>query len=251
MTDLKTQRKWDKAAPLFDLMGGFGPEKRWFAHKSRLFSRMQGRILFLAVGTGLDIAAFPPGREIVAIDISAKMIDKAAARARAYPGNMTIRQMDVHEMDFADTSFDQVFTSCTFCSVPNPVAGLAALARVLKPGGLLGMFEHTGSRFYPFRAMLNVMNPVCRQLGPEINRDTLANVRAAGFEVERVTNLYLDVVKTIEARPISLYRTPGGLPVRNGSRYRKRSGRACSISWRRRCSALSMRVRAPIGARRA
>ena len=131
------------------------------------------------------------------------------ARARAYPGNMTVRQMDVHAMDFADASFDQVFTSCTFCSVPNPVAGLAALARVLKPGGLLGMFEHTGSRFYPFRAMLNVMNPVCRQLGPEINRDTVANVRAAGFEVEHVTNLYLDVVKTIEARaPIAQTHSP-------------------------------------------
>jgi hypothetical protein len=40
---------------------------------------------------------------------------------------------------------------------------------------------------------------VVRRIGPEINRDTPANVRAAGFENIRVTNIFLDVVRTIEA----------------------------------------------------
>ena len=199
MTDLKTRRKWDSAAALFDLFGGYGPEKRWTPYKTRLFSRMDGKILFLAVGTGLDIACFPPGKDITGIDISPKMLEKARPRAEAYPGQMTLHRMDVHEMDFPDRTFDQVFTSCTFCSVPDPVAGLSALRRVLKPGGYLGMFEHTGSRCFPFGAMLNLMNPVFRHLGPEINRDTVANVRAAGFEIAKVTNVYLDVVKIIEA----------------------------------------------------
>ena len=199
MTDLKTQQKWDSAASLFDVMGGFGPERRWRAAKTRLFSRMDGRILFLAVGTGLDISCFPPGRQIVGIDISPRMLEKARVRVAAYGGNMTVRQMDVHDMDFASACFDQVYTSCTFCSVPDPVKGLEALRRVLKPGGRLAMFEHTGSRWFPFNLMMNALNPVCRMLGPEINRDTVANVRAAGFHLDRVTNIYLDVVKTIEA----------------------------------------------------
>ncbi len=197
--DLETRKKWDSAASLFDVMGGYGPEKRWASHKKRLFSGMEGNILFMAVGTGLDIACFPPGKDITGIDISPKMLARAESRAAAYPGNMTLRVMDVHEMDFPEASFDQVYTSCTFCSVPDPVKGLAALRRVLKPGGKLGMFEHTGSRCFPFNVMLNVMNPVARHLGPEINRDTEANVRAAGFEITKVTNVFLDVVKTIEA----------------------------------------------------
>ena len=184
---------------LFDIMGGYGPEKRWAPYKKRLFSGMEGTILFLAVGTGLDITCFPPGKDITGIDISPKMLAKAEPRAAAYRGNLTLRIMDVHEMDFPDASFDQVYTSCTFCSVPDPVKGLAALRRVLKPGGYLGMFEHTGSRHFPFNAMLNLMNPAARRLGPEINRDTPANVRAAGFEITKVTNIFLDVVKTIEA----------------------------------------------------
>jgi ubiquinone/menaquinone biosynthesis C-methylase UbiE len=197
--DRETQEKWDSAAALYDIMGGFGPERRWREAKKRLFSGMSGRILFLAIGTGLDIPCFPPGKQIVGIDISPRMLEKARRRAAAYPGTLILRQMDVHDLDFADASFDQIYSACTFCSVPDPVHGLKALRRVLKPGGKLAMFEHTGSRLFPFSLMLHVMNPVCRLFGPEMDRDTVAHVRAAGFRVDRVINVYLDVVKTIEA----------------------------------------------------
>mgnify|MGYP002624640307 CR=1 FL=1 len=198
--DVVTKRKWDAAARNFDLMAGYGPEKRWEPWKRELFAKMgEGPILFLAVGTGLDIRFFPTGRRIVGIDISDRMLEKARARAEAYEGQLELRQMDVHEMEFAEGEFDQIFTSCTFCSVPRPVDGLRALRRVLRPGGELHMFEHTGSRYFPFRLMMNAMTPLSRRVGPEMNRPTVENVRAAGFRLTEVKHVYLDVVKTISA----------------------------------------------------
>jgi ubiquinone/menaquinone biosynthesis C-methylase UbiE len=197
--DLETQKKWDRSARSYDFMTGFGPDKRWAPYKTELFSHMQGRILFLALGTGLDIQFFPPGLEITAIDISSKMIAAASERVAGYPGTLDVRQMDVHELDFAEASFDQVFTSCTFCSVPNPVDGLKSLYRVMKPGGELRMFEHTGSAFFPFKQMFDLMNPFSSRAGPNVNRPTVANVEAAGFVIREVSNIYLDVVKTISA----------------------------------------------------
>ena len=199
--DVVTREKWDRAAANFDLMAGYGPEKRWMPAKRDFFSRMGGgRILFLAVGTGLDIQFFPEGRSIVGIDISPRMLEVAKPRVEAYPGSFETQVMDVHEMSFEDDSFDQVFTSCTFCSVPEPVKGLEALHRVLKPGGELHMFEHTGSRYYPFRLMMNLMTPLSRRFGPEMNRPTVENVKAAGFTLESVEHVFLDVVKIIHAR---------------------------------------------------
>jgi ubiquinone/menaquinone biosynthesis C-methylase UbiE len=194
-----TRAKWDKLAPRFDTMASKGAEKRWKPFKTALFSHMQGKVLFLALGTGLDIPAFPKGQDITAIDISPKMLAEATDRIAAYDGNLRAEVMDVHAMPFAEGSFDQVYTSCTFCSVPDPVAGLRALHRVLKPGGELFMFEHTGSKHYPFRQMMDFMSILTEKVGPAMNRDTVSNVRAAGFAITEVDNIFLDVVKTIKA----------------------------------------------------
>lgn len=197
--DTRTQAKWDKAAPNFDLMAGRGAENRWQPFKRELFSNMDGRILFLALGTGLDIPTWPGGKDITAIDISPRMLEMAQPRIAAYDGQLDAQVMDVHEMSFADDSFDQVFTSCTFCSVPSPIEGLQQLRRVLKPGGDLFMFEHTGSKYYPFKIMMDLMTRLFSHLGPDMNRTTVANVEAAGFRLREVNNLFLDVVKTIHA----------------------------------------------------
>ena len=197
--DTYTQAKWDKAAPTFDLMAGKGAEKRWRPFKEELFSHMDGRILFMALGTGLDIETFPSGKTIETIDISPKMLEQAQPRIDAYDGEINAKVMDVHELEYDDNSFDQVFTSCTFCSVPNPVDGLKSLHRVLKPGGELIMFEHTGSKYYPFRFMMKLMSRVSEKVGPSMSRDTVDNVQAAGFTVKEVNNLFIDVVKTIKA----------------------------------------------------
>jgi ubiquinone/menaquinone biosynthesis C-methylase UbiE len=201
--DLATQKKWDRAARTYDFMTGFGPDKRWAPYKQEMFSHMAGKILFLALGTGLDIQFFPPGQDITAIDISENMIAKAAARVQGYEGSLKAMQMDVHELEFDDESFDQVYTSCTFCSVPDPIAGLKSLKRVMKAGGDLRMFEHTGSVYFPFKQMFDIMNPFSSRAGPNVNRHTVANVEAAGFEIREVRHAYLDVVKIIHAVKVS------------------------------------------------
>jgi ubiquinone/menaquinone biosynthesis C-methylase UbiE len=194
-----TRRKWDFSSRFYDLLA-WGPERRWAPAKRRFFANMQGKVLFVAVGTGQDIPFFAPDRDITGIDISPRMLARAASRASQYDGKLDLRVMDVHALEFPEQTFDQVVTSCTFCSVPDPVSGLMALRRILKPGGMLYMFEHTGSRVFPFSLLLDVMTPLWKPIGPELNRDTVANVKKAGFEILEINNLYLDVVKTIVAK---------------------------------------------------
>jgi ubiquinone/menaquinone biosynthesis C-methylase UbiE len=196
--DQATQIKWDAASRTLDFFA-FAEDLRIGPHKRRLFSKMRGKTLLVAAGTGIDFKYFPPNLQVVAIDISPKMLQRAARKATAYQGTIELRQMDVCELEFPDATFDTIATAFTFCSVPKPIAGLRELRRVLKPDGQLIMFEHVRSAIGPIGLFMDLMTPLFRRVGPHLNRDTVGNVQRAGFRLRRVENVYLDVVKIIEA----------------------------------------------------
>ena len=148
----------------------------------------------------MDFRHFPADIELTAIDFSPTMLEYASRRVHECPAPITLVEADVTDLDFADGTFDTVVTSCTFCSVPDPVQGLREVRRVLKDDGALLMFEHVrpaSNRFLGF--MMDLMNPLVRRFGPNINRRTADNVRAAGFRLTREYNIYLDMVKLFEA----------------------------------------------------
>jgi ubiquinone/menaquinone biosynthesis C-methylase UbiE len=201
--DWDTRRKWDAASRTLDFFT-FAEDRRLGPHKRRLFERIRGATLLVAAGTGNDFKFLSPGMHVVAIDISPKMLERAAKKADAYSGTIELHEMDVCALEFPDAAFDTVLTVCTFCSVPNPVAGLRELHRVLKPDGRLLMFEHVRSGIGPLGILMDLMTPITTHFGPALNRDTVGNVQKAGFRLHRVENVYLDVVKAIEASKASL-----------------------------------------------
>jgi ubiquinone/menaquinone biosynthesis C-methylase UbiE len=195
---MAAREKWDRASLTYDLFTR-GQDRRHGPTKQRLFAKIRGRTLLVAAGTGNDLKHLPPGSDVVAIDISPRMLAKARAKAGRQAGAFRLLLMDTERLAFADDSFDTALTVCTFCSVPHPVQGLKEIHRVLKPGGRLLMFEHVRSKIGPFAFFLDLMTGLTRRFGPDLNRDTVGNVRLAGFRVHREENVYLDIVKIIEA----------------------------------------------------
>lgn len=196
--DLRT--RWDRASRTYDCVVG-ADAVRFGAAKERLLANLRGRSLMVAVGTGQDIQHLPAGLWLVAVDISGGMLARARRPARAYQGSLHLLQADVGVLPFANGSFETVVTSCTFCSVPDPISGLRELRRVLRPDGRLLLFEHVRSHIPPIALMQDLMTPLTRRIGPEMNRDTLGNVERAGFRVIREDNVYLDIVKAAVAVP--------------------------------------------------
>ncbi len=198
----KDVRKWDKASKSFDAFAA-SDEKRFGSYKTELFAKCRGKTLLVAAGTGLDFQFFPDGLDITAIDFSPKMLEKAREKAELYNknhnGDLELVEVDVHALEFADGTFDTVVTSCTFCSVSDPVKGLKELHRVLKGDGQMLMFEHVRPTQFLLGAMMDILTPLVRNFGPELNRPTADNVRAAGFKITRDFNIYLDMVKLFEA----------------------------------------------------
>lgn len=195
---MNLREKWDRASRSYDWMN-FGEDVRQGEDKRRLYERARGRTILVAVGTGNDFKFLPPGLDVVGLDVSPHMIERARPRAERYDGNVELRVADVQSLDYPTSSFDTVVTACTFCSVPDPVRGLRELFRVLEPGGRLLMYEHVRSKVQDVGLFLDLLTYVMRRIGPDLNRDTVANVRRAGFHIVREQNVYFDIVKAIEA----------------------------------------------------
>lgn len=172
---------------------------RW---RKRLWSRLQGkRVLEIGVGTGKNFPYHPDGVTVTGIDFSERMIARARRRAKRSGRVMDLRLMDAQEMGIPAATVDSVVTSFVFCSVPDAVRGLREAHRVLRPGGKAVFMEHVRSKNRFMGALMNLANPVVVRLsGANINRDTVANIEAAGFTVESVTPLFWDIVLLIEAR---------------------------------------------------
>lgn len=189
---------WWNSPRLYDALEGVGAKRRATVQRE-LFQAMDGKVLFAAAGTGLNFANFPPGKDIVAIDLSREMLDAAQTRAKCYHGCLSLQEADLQQLPFANESFDTVATASTLCSVANPLNGLREVYRVLKPGGRLLMFEHVRSRNLVLALELDLINAVLHRVGPEMNRDTVSYVQRAGFVIDRIRCAYLDIFLAIEA----------------------------------------------------
>ena len=199
--DDEAKVRWDKIAPFYDMAAGPGPRLRWEPARRKVFSRMgSGRILFVSAGTGLEFQYFPSNKSIVAVDISSEMLKLAKPRAESYDGFIELIEADVTDLPFETASFDQVFISFTLNYLKQPAQALQMIHRVLKPGGELYLFEQSLTWIFPFVVMLNVMSLLYSPFGVSMNRRIVARVKKAGFIIEVVENIYLDVIKIVGAR---------------------------------------------------
>lgn len=200
----RTEARYDRIAPVYDLMELL-PEQQFRPWREKLWAQVpEGRVLEVGVGTGKNFPFHRPGMQVVGIDISQRMLQRARQRAEELGRAMELRQMDAQQLDFPADSFDAAVATFVFCSVPDAVRGLRELGRVVKPGGWILLLEHVRvNEPEVIGRLMDLLDPVVmRLMGPHINRRTEQNVRRAGLQVERVEALApLDLVKLIVARP--------------------------------------------------
>ena len=198
-----TRSRYDRIAFLYDLMEAPMEWMRFSIWRKRLQTGIKGeRALEVGVGTGKNLAYYPDDVRITAIDLSPRMLARARRKVDRSHLSIDLQEMDVQHLDFADHSFDTVFATFVFCSVPDPVMGLRELRRVCKPEGKLLLLEHMRPENAALGFLFDALNPmVVRMMGANINRRTIDNIRTAGWQIRKEEHLYSDIVRWIEATP--------------------------------------------------
>lgn len=133
-------RRW---APVYDhTFGRVAAEGR--QHAVEIINQGKGRVLEVGVGTGLSLPAYGRQLEIVGIDLSPEMLEKARERVAAEGlGNVAgLHEMDASDLRFPDASFDTVVAMYVLTVVPEPEKVMRELARVCRPGGEVLLVNH-------------------------------------------------------------------------------------------------------------
>ncbi|MEE8442002.1 MAG: methyltransferase domain-containing protein [Spirochaetia bacterium] len=149
---------------------------------------VSGRVLEIGAGTGANLPHYDFSR-IEQLHLSDLTLTRTIQERDPTNGaEFFYHEVDVQNLPFDDAVFDYVVFTLVFCSVPDPVRGLAEIRRVLKPDGSLVFIEHVRPETGVLRRAVDALNPAWCSLNGEcnLNRDTLASIRAAGFTVETV-----------------------------------------------------------------
>jgi len=136
----KSYRRW---APVYDnTFGRFTTEGR--RHAVEIINKRSGRVLEVGVGTGLSLPYYGSHLEIVGIDLSPEMLEKAREKcAEDGLDNVTgLHEMDAGDLKFQDSGFDTVVAMYTLTVVPEPAKVMRELARVCKVGGQVILVNH-------------------------------------------------------------------------------------------------------------
>jgi ubiquinone/menaquinone biosynthesis C-methylase UbiE len=172
-------------AALYDALGA-SMERRWMGdRRRRLLTGARGVVLEIGGGTGANLAHY---RDVDRVTIAEpdpfmrKRLGQKLADARV---PVEVSSAGAEALPFPDGSFDTVVSTLVLCTVPDQEAALDELRRVLRPCGRLLYIEHVRAAGSMARWQ-DRLEPLWRRLlgGCHPNRDTVAAIKGAGFEIE-------------------------------------------------------------------
>jgi ubiquinone/menaquinone biosynthesis C-methylase UbiE len=153
----------------------------------------QGRVLEVGVGSGLNFSYYGERVEIVyGIDPSPRLLALARRRAATAGVRAALLQAFAAAIPLADQTVDTVVMTWTLCSIPDPLAALREMRRVLKPDGKLLFVEHGLSPDPGVERWQHRLTPVwCHVAGGcHLDRKMDDLVRAAGFDLIELRSEY-------------------------------------------------------------
>jgi ubiquinone/menaquinone biosynthesis C-methylase UbiE len=164
------------------------------AERTRCLADVTGTVLEIGFGSGLNLPFYSSAvTKVVGIDPSATAAKLARARIAAAPFAVEVMGLSAETIPAADASFDNVVSTFTLCTIPDPARALSEMRRVLRPGGRLVFVEHGLSDDAGVQRWQQRLNGVQQMVfgGCHLNRPISTLIAQAGFEVTHLEHAYM------------------------------------------------------------
>ena len=154
-----------------------------------------GRVLEIGIGTGLNMRHYDKSRieSLTGLDPALEMHKLAKKRIRRAGLEVDLVGLSAERIPRADASFDTVIVTYTLCTIPDPLAALKEMRRVLVPGGQLIFCEHGRAPDASVRRWQERITPWWQKIagGCHLDRDIASLLHEAGFDCPDLKTMYL------------------------------------------------------------
>ncbi|MAT93613.1 MAG: SAM-dependent methyltransferase [Halioglobus sp.] len=155
----------------------------------------RGTVLEIGIGSGLNLPYYDSTQvqRVIGLDPSESSWKLAASRAAALDFEVDFIGLPGEEIPLDAASVDTVLVTYSLCTIPDPVAALQGMCRVLRPGGKLVFCEHGKATDSAVRKWQDRINPLWRSVcgGCNLNRDIPQLLERGGFQVAHMDTSYL------------------------------------------------------------
>ncbi|PSQ96371.1 MAG: class I SAM-dependent methyltransferase [Bacteroidetes bacterium SW_9_63_38] len=154
------------------------------ARKRALFADVEGTVVEIGPGTGVNLPYFPEGLRWIGLEPNPHMHPFLRTQLAGRGIDADVRTAPAQDTELPSNSADVVISTLVLCSVPDLGETLAELRRVLRPGGRLLFIEHMAApRDTWLYTLQRGIRPVWKRLadGCHPDRETGAVLEAAGF----------------------------------------------------------------------
>ena len=169
--------------------------------REKIVPRAYGDVLEVGIGSGLNLPYYDRERvrHVWGLEPSQAMREKTRRRLAVDPLPLDFIDLPGEQIPLDDNSVDTVLLTYTLCTIPDPLAALEGMRRVLKPGGVLLFCEHGRAPDAAVQKWQDRLNGTWRRLagGCNMNRDVPALLTSGGFTILDEERMYIPGLRVL------------------------------------------------------
>lgn len=161
--------------------------------RARVCAGLHGEVVEIGFGTGHNVPFLPAEvTSLRAVEPAGLGVRLAGKRMADSPVPVEVVGLDGQRLPLPDASADAVLCTWSLCTIPDPVAAVGEMRRVLRPGGQLHFVEHGRSPHEKVRRWQDRLNGMQQRMagGCNLNRDIPAILEAGGLTVTTLDTYY-------------------------------------------------------------
>lgn len=183
---------------VLDFACGLKPIRK---QREKVVPLARGEVLEVGIGTGRNLPHYDAANieKIWGLDPATDMHRKARNRLAGSRLDVELMPLSAETIPVEDARFDTVVLTYTLCSIPDPVAALAEMKRVLRPGGTLIFCEHGLAPDVAVTAWQRRLTPAWRKIAGNchMDRNIPALLRSGGFTPDDLQEGYIPGPKVL------------------------------------------------------